>query len=368
MRIVASFASLLLLLAVASDFAKWTKEVEVERTEAAQNFAPHTFRLFSSGWHLRPPKLGERNRFQGAFVDDKWYYVDTKRNGMRVVTVPPDGSEISIESYDLGASDVDVNRFETMLANTPVNTVLAMSSFRFLAPRVGTEPKRRQRIGYLLRGIGAKSAPEETPVSCFAFLCIRRPQGFVPLAERYSKTHGVSLSFHLDADLPSYDDHTFRTIIDNRLTVRFEPDQATGDNLVVESRRFLEEVGFPAIRTRSMMGKPARVTWTVAPDADLGDLTAATFSARVALHWNDSDTLSAVRIGLRINGIESGSRAIFRDAGEAMRWLAWEELLVPGLEKIETVEIEVERFGKKGPAAVVYIADALLRSGRVTSL
>ncbi len=368
MRSVASFAILLLLLALAVDFATWSQVVESERVASESNAAARTVRIFSSGWRLPLPTLGTRRVAQGAFVDETWYYMDTALTGMRVVTVPPNGGEVSIDNFDVGASDEEVRRFGAMLADTPVDTVLAMSSFRSLGPRPGTDDERRESIGVLLRGLGARSAPEETSVSCFAFLCVRRPRGFVPLAERYSITQGVSLAFHLNRDLSTYDSHVPRTIIDNRRVFELKLEAAQGTEHSVEANRRLAEVGHRAIRARTLFAEPARLTWTL-PDRDaLGDLEAATFAATIGLHWSSSSKLKAVRFVLFVDGEEMGSRIILRDGGEQMQWIAWEELLAPGLEQIESVTIEVDQVGEKGPAAIVYITEPRLTAGQIESL
>jgi hypothetical protein len=367
MRAVASFAVLLLLLALAYEFAGWSEKraIEIVAEEAARK--SHTIRAMSTGFRLPPAYLGRRKAHQGIYVDDTRYNLQISKGGLRVLTIPEGATEDGdreLRNFAVFESDEAVGLLGNALAAVEVNTVVVVASHAFVGPRPGDYPERRERIGMLLRGLGATSSP-------FVLITVRRPRGFVPIAEAYSTTRGLVLAVHLERDLTVYDEREPLRVLDERATVALELEEAQGEKFDVVNRS-LDGQAFPAIQLSVPPQEPRGVRWDVAEllaSADpTGEREAATFTTDVALLWDWRSGLNGARCTLLVNGRERGERVIFREGGETMQWLAWEVLLRTDREVLESVEIRVEALAEpKGPRARVLLANPALQLGRVTS-
>ena len=283
------------------------------------------------------------------------------------MTVPPGDGAPEIDNFDLGTSDEEVERFVQLLASVPVDTVLAMGTFRFIGPAEGRFVERRDRVTNVLRNLGARSDPAHSRLSSFAFLCIRRPQGFVPLAEAFSRTRGVCLPFHVAADRSSYDDHRARTRIDRRRSRPLPLEAAAGvPGLRIEAP-YLSGIVYRSLALDVPAGEPARVRWPVDRETPLGAVVGKTFIAHVALLWSPHASLEAVRFRLLLDGVSMGETVLFRNGGDVNTYVRWEELLPADLQHLGQAEIEVERIGEDGPPARVLIGEPTLHAGQVLS-
>ena len=271
MRSVASLALLLLVLVVSVDFLSWSQAEESKRDEILGSQRAHRIRAFSSGWNFPPAVQGTTNQFEGALIDDRWCR-SGPHYGLRVISIPPDNGEILLTNYKLLNSDLQLNSFIKNVANVPLNTTLVMASKQnFGKPtpedkkkRPERGEKRREELGTFLRGIGVRSNPEESKHFSFIYICVRRPEGFVPLAEKFSLTRGVSVSMNLDKDVSVYDAHPMKTVIDNRWLLFLNSEQATGEGIAVEQgKRFLREMGYASLRTEIDAGQSAQFNWNV---------------------------------------------------------------------------------------------------------
>ena len=373
MRPVLSFAFLLLALSVALEFFDWSEAEKVARAEREAVQQAHTIRIYSTGWKQQPVLLGRRKALQGIYVDEILFEPSEKaRSGLRMAAIFPDGRPSVIDNFELGARPSELERLQKVLAETPVDTILALGSYRTMAPhpREGQEPI--DIINAALRVIGVRSDPVSERFGSFAYLCIRRPQGFVPLAEHYAPNHGVGLSFHVDADRSIYDDYDAPLYFDGRVRETLSPPLAASRGVNFEKARALAGITHPAVRLAATTGESAFARWDVAEqlaEKEITDHAGATFSTNIALMWEGHVSVRAARFVLRVNGRVAAERVLFKEEGQVMLWHAWEVLLPLGEgEQVETVEVEVFRVGDPSEArATGLVSNPSLEFGRVES-
>lgn len=391
MRSVASFAVLLLVLVVSFDFLSWSEGVEVERVEALATRRAHRIRAFSTGWNFPPVRQGITNQFEGALVDDRWCRAG-RTAGLRVISIPPDGGEILLENFALMGTDVQVSRFAQLISKLPLNSTLILASKQNLGRAHSNErrespekvARRRERIGLLLRGMGVRSNPEDFDHLSFVFICVRRPEGFVPIAEKFSRTRGVGIALNLDEDVTVYDSRKAETIIDNRWLLTLKPELAQGAGLFPEGgKRSFKEVGYPALRVEMAPGMGASLTWNV-PEVCQATITPGTkdtpfarenidaqgsvdFEAKLAWKFPEDPELKGLQFILRVNGRRMGDRFIYNDGAELERWILWKESLATDVGPIESVEIEVLPVGESAAGLEAFVADVQLSAGELYS-
>jgi len=391
MRSVASFALLLLVLVVSLDFLSWSEGVEIERVETLAKRRAHRIRAFSTGWNFRPVRQGITNQFEGALVDDRWYRAG-RTSGLRVISIPPDGGEILLENFALMGTDVQVDRFIQLISKLPVNTTVILASKQNLGRAYSKERRespervtqRRERIGRMLRGMGVRSNPEDFDHLSFVYLCVRRPEGFVPIAEKFSLTRGVGIALNLNEDVSIYDSRQAQTTIDNRWLLTLKPELAQGERLFFEGgRRTFKEVGYSALRIEMAPGQGASVNWDV-PEVCEQTITPGTkdtpfarenidaqgpvdFEAKLAWKFPGDSELVGLQFILRVNGRRMGDRFIYNDSAEQERWILWKESLATDVGPIESVEIEVQRVGEGGAALQAFLTDVQLSAGELYS-
>ena len=385
MRAIASFASLLLLLVVVLDLERWSKSAEQELLEREAKQSAAAIRIFSTGHGLDPSRSWQLSLPQGIYVDSEYFTMTPAQSGLRVLTLAPNGEHPTLENYKFERGAAEVGRFANMLAKVPVDTVLAMGVVRLLVPGQDQE-KRREEVNRLFRGLGAQAEPARSAAPSYAFLCVRRPQGFVPIAESFSRTRGVSLNFHLDADRSIYDERSLVTLIDNRvqrpLGRRGDPgaggrvasgpvNSGPADSGPVLTPRVFKKVSFPAVEVQAQPNRPGSLRWRTDEFAQAQRKHGfGTFQANVALLWQPQEALEGVRLELFVNGRPMAQRVILKDRSVTDRWHAWEVLLdLAPDERIEAVEIQAHHIGDpKGPKARVVVGDPLLQFGSVSSI
>jgi len=391
MRTVASFALLLLVLVASLDFTSWSKELEEQHTEEQAQRKSHRIRVFSSGWHFPPAQQGITNQFEGALVDDRWMRGGAS-SGLRVIIIPPGDGEIVLHRLDALGGSFGVNMLESLVNNAELNTTLILSSKQNLGKpsskelredRAGVQ-ERRKKAGFLLRGMGVRSNPENENHVSFVFGCVRRPSGFVSLFEKFSTTRGVSASFHLAADLSVYDTHSARTIVDQRSLLAFGPEWAHGEGLSIQpGKLYLKEMGFSSLRFPVIPDEVNRVSWdipkllenSISPGTkdtpiDLRKIDSngtIQFSSKIAWRYSPEDGVAALQFVLRVNGKRMGDRLILNDAAEKERWILWEEELSPDLGELKSLEIEVQTIGDAVHSETIHIADVQLNAGPLFS-
>lgn len=162
-------------------------------------------RIFSCGGGLAPERFDRRLQAQAIVVDGHLYAYDTSKNGLRVATFFAGDDEVRFENYDLGRSDEDVAAFVELVRSAPVDAVMAMAVFRFIDPRGEGREGRAEALREVFEEIGARSAPETVKDSSWAYLCVRRPQGWVALSEALSTTKGIMLAYQLSPDPAAVD-------------------------------------------------------------------------------------------------------------------------------------------------------------------
>ena len=129
--------------------------------------------------------------------------VGTCASGLRAAFLGRDLELRGERCFDVARSEDEVRALEEALADVePGELVVFASSGRL-------EPAEESRCGELARAVmplGARARPGETTPESWALIAARLAQGWVVLAEGYSRDCGVVLAFVLAPDLERYAD------------------------------------------------------------------------------------------------------------------------------------------------------------------
>lgn len=186
---------------------------------------PLELRVFSTGNFLTPQRYGSIQTVGGVFVNNRRISgasTDTNQSivavgadgqgkavtinpGLRLSAFTADGQVVSQRSYDLAmrredteALIRDVTRIQTNLAITMA--VVGEFGRRETQIEVYPEP-----VLALFKQMGSQAPLREMTAASWAFIVLRRPHGWVPLAEAYSRHRGVRLGLTLEQNWSSYD-------------------------------------------------------------------------------------------------------------------------------------------------------------------
>ncbi len=362
MRFLALVAALIAALMLMVRFEAWSRWARQERELHEQSYSDHTLRIYAQGHGMEPAVAGHRKHWQGIFLDERLYRADPTQSGLRVLVLLPGRTEPVMASYDVADSSEAVKQLLTMAQQLPVDAILAMGSYRDICPSPKLEPERHEIVARLLRGLGARSEPLSAPSVAFAYLCVRRPQGFVPIAETLSSRRGIELSYHLDADLSVYDDRPPRTLIDQRQVFPLSFDLVADLDVPVAPLRRLHGIGHRSVLVRASHDEPVSLKWSAPGPVPIDAGTIV--KTHIGLRSFKDDTIRGVRFVMRVNGEEVSSRIALGDEKEFGSWFTWEVVLDPSVKRLSDLEIEVVRLGDAGLPTAAYVAEPSLHFGR----
>lgn len=316
-----------------------------------------TVRIFSNGTGLMPENFERCPHAQAIIVDgDLFCTYDTSDHGMRVATFFVGGEEVRFDNYDLGSSDEDVAAFADHVRSAPEDAVLALAVFRSVQPRGEGAEQRARALGELFDELRCHTHPETLKAPSWAYLGIRRPQGWVPLAEALSVTKGVMLAYAIPPDLEALDGVEPQLLFDRRtripLASLYPLGQTRLDPLTIARRGYgtafevdeVEHNGFEATPAFGPHADPEGAVNRIRfPFVRLG--SQASFETRYGMHEYTWRHTQGVELQVLVDGEVAGRRAFGVDPLEPFAWQAWGVDLSPWANRWVELELRTRLLG-----------------------
>jgi hypothetical protein len=294
--------------------------VEVSESE------PHAVTIFSTGWNLQLPVYGQREIYKGFLIDSVEMDNGDRGIGLSIVELPAAGSPSAVHHFDLRNNIGDAIRLIQFLDVVELGTVLVMGSNTTIGLDNKTPDSHHAQVHELYRRMGALSEPARAPVQSFAYICMQTESGFQAVAETYSTTRGVSLSYLVPSDRSLIHGVKPLRLHDARTPLPLVLDAAISDSFVPAGERqfgqhILEHLGGTVTEASTI-----RATWELGEDSyDAGEEQPTLFQSKIAMGWVANNAMLGVRFILRVNDLWVGDRVLLREPGDAARWRHWEE-------------------------------------------
>ena len=273
------------------------------------------------------------------------------RAGIRVATLSPKLEFVSYRTYDTARSESDIEAFLGACRRVPTNSVLILTTFSVTEPEPGLTGHRKEDLVALLGELGAEMTPLDGPPASWAMITVRRPSGWVKLAESFSREQGVSLVFTIRPELSTYDGHRGEVMMVQRtepLTVRLDRELAAAQ--VTEDVRnrpggTVGRVTRPVIdamplRVSDGPHLPSSVLWREVLIDD-----GVVFRTAVGLKnssWPDSN---GATFQLLVDGTVIRSESVVHQPGEPNEWSNWQVDLGAYAGKTVDIELRVDPMG-----------------------
>lgn len=164
-----------------------------------------TVRVFSCGAGLSAERFERRERAQEIIVDGDLLSFNTAINGLRYASFPIDGGEVEHGNFDLTNDEGAAAELVAWIDAQPVNSVVALAVFRFIDPRGPRMEERARTLTELFERLGTSIQPQENNRQSWAWLGIRREDGWQRIAERWSVTKGVMIAQNLPPNPTAFD-------------------------------------------------------------------------------------------------------------------------------------------------------------------
>lgn len=242
--------------------------------------------------------------------------VGTGRPGLRSAWLGPDFELRAERCYDVAHSPDDARALFAAVEAADAGTVLVLASSGRLEPEGDVLPPAE--LERALVQLGARARPGSATPESWALLALRLDDGWVPLAEGYSRDSGVVLAFVLAPDLESY--------------AGFRGDLALVRAAGEEREVFLEEelqhasvrtAGVALVRERRVRGRP--MAGILVPPPENTGKSAGSVTERGRLAWQgiELDPGSGLLVwpGL-VDGASEGSNGVVLEVrvdGELVR-------------------------------------------------
>jgi hypothetical protein len=208
-RAALSIGTLLLLLTLALNMVAGNGERRTAGDARSASLASGlSLRVFSCGVGLHPARFRNRGHWQGILIDGRMYSHQETERGLRVAAIPPraSGRAVAFRSFDLSSSDADAAAFDRLVRTAAVDTVLAAGLRGSAMPAGPGAEERLRRLEPAFGLLGAQAPPIDVTLTSWCIVSVRRPRGWVPIAEKRSDFAGVALACSLIDDLSHYDD------------------------------------------------------------------------------------------------------------------------------------------------------------------
>jgi len=258
-------------------------------------------------------------------VEDANLTLEPGRPGLRVATLSGSLSIVDHVNYDVAHSSEDVDAFVSRCRDAPPWTVLVIASTDDFRPGDADEVRRLEATADAL---GSGIRPFDAMPSSWAILSLRCPDGWVKLAEGYSRDQGMLVAFTIDSDLSRYESFEGETMYEStgfrRTQLNMELDEVSDrQNTTLQSRSTLGGETRDAIYAPVGL-KPgrqfSRVVWEEVP---LGD--APVFRCAIGLlegAWKESN---GVVYSVLVNDELVAERPLgVAGMPETPGWIPWE--------------------------------------------
>jgi hypothetical protein len=332
MILIVSLLILAIVLALNYQSKKTTVQPAIPAITETEETTGAGILIFSAGQDLRPEIYGLYLKHQAIIVNGEYYAQDDADNGLGVITITDGHTFNRFRHFDLAGSPKDCDELIRHCQRLPVNTVLSMGVKRTAAP----DPKKNQdwhrRLAILFDRLGARVPPTKEAKASWAYVCIRRPQGWVPLAESYSLTKGISMAFQVRSDLAYYDDFKAEVLFDRSevlsLTETFgKADFVTQPLTKVERPvNSVRRISMQGIRAQPPYGAQAtkqklkdnRIVWR---DLKIGPH--ARFESYLGLDSDHRTKSDGVAFMVVVDDEIIGQREVGVDQNELDDWIPW---------------------------------------------
>ncbi len=307
-------------------------------------------RIYSCASGLPPVLFGSMPQQSSVFVDGEMYRSYFAETGLRVVTIPPGDGAPSLTIFNLSRDPNAPRRLRELIDSTPINSALALTSFRTIQPKGRGREERRDHLTKTLREIGTQTDPTNDNLVSWAILTLKRPQGWVPLSEIYSRTKGMSISYNLDDDRSVYDEvEPFLRVDETRqlslLKVFDQVVESAQSNRVV-----LATVSGRARQSLLMpLENGARAKWRYVKLED-----SPFFECMLGIPSDAYAYVPGARCSLVINGDVIASRTLGRDVSTGDSWQEWQVDLAAYSNRWVSVELRAEPLAETLPTSVFW--------------
>jgi hypothetical protein len=226
-------------------------------------------------------------------------------DGLRLAVLAPGLVFEGYHSFDLAGSGEEVERFLALSAAQPEGAALVLTTYGAVLP---ADDRHRRSLSERFVELGADRSPFRPPRASWALITVRRPQGWVKLAEGHGEGSGVVVTFILGRDLAAYDGYEGETTLIRELgDAPIELEDELGSAIATERTRKLKFVTVggearPAIEShpiyvRGGRDRPSFVMWR---DVPLGP--GAQFTCGIGLKETSWDLTDGATFSLRIDG------------------------------------------------------------------
>jgi hypothetical protein len=326
MRKALGMGCLLLVLAVLLNHeARQRREAPVTEPGRELNLL-----CFSRGTLLPPAKNALTERFSlddGLIAADRVLWINPRVQGLRMAAFDSLFRLLSHENY------TDAESFLRAVEGLPDNTICAFQS-------------RGDITWAPLEALGAEAKIARR--SSWCMVAVRRPQGWIKLAEAYSPFQGVTLAFSVHPDLSRYDDYRGDLAINDSTCaaeVRLIDDFTLADRGTDQARQqpqaVLGGVPHPVISIQI----PHGIFWK---EVRLG--AAPCFKTRLGYIVDQPDRWKSVLFSLLLDGKPAASRAVDVKESWAPGWAPWEVDLSAYAGRTVSLELKAE----SGPGWAVW--------------
>jgi hypothetical protein len=212
-------AGLLLLLVLLLDARAWQTGHEPGSAKAGPPVTP--IRVFSTAAGLEPASLGGSPVPDAILIDDLYLRSHPEASGVRVATLSPEREIRGYRNFDVRSSDGAVGALLAHVERQPHGSVLVLTARGAIRPAGEGAPLRGEALRELMRELGAQSNPFDAPRASWSLIALRRPRGWVPLAEAYAEQRPTRLAFSVATDTARYDDWRADLVADRNVERRF---------------------------------------------------------------------------------------------------------------------------------------------------
>ena len=357
MRTALSFSSLLLAVVLAFNFQSGSfsfRESDRASLPADVNVG-RSVRIYTCGATLPPAMFGNHPQRDSVFIDGKMYRSYFNETGLRAVVIPPGETSPTLAIFNLARDPEATGALQRLMDSVPVNTAVALTCFRTIQPKGKNAATHREVLTKTLREVGTQTDPTNDNLVSWAILTLKRPQGWVPLSEVYSRTKGMSISYALDDNRARYDsvepylrvDETRQLSLGSVLSETVE----TGFT-ISKSYAVIDEVGHECLRMPLEPG--ARLKWRYVKLE-----SAPYFRTEIGIPSDAYPYVPGARCSLLINDEVVASKDLGRNGSAPDSWHAWRVDLSAYADRWVSLELRAEPLAETLPTAVFWRAPTL---------
>ena len=327
--------------------------------------------ILATGWRQPLAEYGQRKVFRGFFVGSHEYRSEDGNIGLAALELRPDGSVSDVRLFNLRYELADGLYFSQFLDELEVGSVLLLGSCTSIGKAGDQYELYNEKVRGLYRRVDAKSDPTVVSIQSFALASVKREDGtFKALAETYSETKGVRLSYMIPADRSELLDVEPTRLFDARTVRSLELTDATAEGFEPAGMRNFHERIYDCFKAKAGGGSSAKLTWALneGTEAPAAPETTTLFTAKVAMPWSGNAKVIGVRYTLWVDGVMVGDFPIWNEQGSASQWLTWEQRIPASFGAFAELEVQADVLSLEEPWIEVLFTDPVLTSGSTRGL